>query len=158
MARKKKAAEPKIGHNGGPLTQERKRQLSGYVTEIERWEVERATIAADIKSIFESAKDAGFDTKAMRRVIKDRKKSRDEREAFEMVVETYAHALGMLADLPLGKAAMERDLGAKATTAQVGLEEAIAKKNGTLSAEPHVDVSDPPFAAPDMPATPEMPG
>lgn len=122
--RPKKQKEPCIGHNGGPLSQERKRQLSGYITEIERWEAERATIAADVKTIFESAKEAGFDTKAMRRIIKDRKKSKDEREAFEMIVETYAHALGMLADLPLGRAAMERDLGGS----QVDLEEAIAAR------------------------------
>lgn len=106
MARRaKKAEEP--GHNGGPLSQERKRQLSGYITEIERWNGEIKTIRDDVKAIFDSAKDAGFDVKAMRRVIKDRQKTKDEREAFEMVVETYAHALGMLADLPLGKAAME---------------------------------------------------
>lgn len=110
----KKPKEPCIGHNGGPLTVERKRQLSGYITEIERWNAEIKTIRGDVKVIFDSAKDAGFDVKAMRRVLKDRQKTKDEREAFEMIVETYAHALGMLADLPLGKAAIERDLGTKA--------------------------------------------
>jgi uncharacterized protein (UPF0335 family) len=110
MARKKKVveAEPKIGHNGGPINDERKKQLAGYVSEIERWEGEKATIQADIGLIFNAAKDAGFDTKAMRVVIKDRKKSRAEREAFEAVCDAYKHALGMLADLPLGQASMPR--------------------------------------------------
>lgn len=108
MARKKKIveAEPKIGHNGGPISEERKKQLAGYVSEIERWEAEKATIQSDIGLIFNAAKDAGFDTKAMRAVIKDRKKSRAEREAFDAVCDAYRLSLGMLADLPLGQAAM----------------------------------------------------
>lgn len=121
MARKKKIVEdePKIGHNGGPISEERKKQLAGYVSEIERWEAEKATIQADIGLIFNAAKDSGFDTKAIRAVIKDRKKSKQEREAFEAVCDVYKHALGMLADLPLGQAAMPR-------STQVDLEEAIA--------------------------------
>lgn len=108
MARKKKVveAEPKIGHNGGPISEERRKQLGGYISEIERWEGEKATIQSDIGLIFNAAKDAGFDTKAMRAVIKDRKKSKAEREAFEAVCDAYKLALGMLADLPLGQAAM----------------------------------------------------
>lgn len=136
MARRGRKAddEPKIGHNGGPLTEDRKKQLTGYITEIERWEGEKATIQADIGLCFKSAKDAGFDTKAMRVVIKDRKKSKAEREAFEAVVDVYKQALGMLADTPLGKAAIKRDL-------------------------PHADTSDPPFAVPadEMPAAPVAP-
>jgi uncharacterized protein (UPF0335 family) len=117
MARKKKVieAEPKIGHNGGPINDERKKQLAGYISEIERWEGEKATIQADIGLIFNAAKDAGFDTKAMRVVIKDRKKSQAEREAFEAVCDVYKHALGMLADLPLGQAAMPRSEEAAST-------------------------------------------
>jgi len=109
MARKKKQADiedVKIGHNGGPISDERKKQLAGYVSEIERWEGEKATIQADIGLIFNAAKDAGFDTKAMRAVIKDRKKSRAERDAFEAICDAYKLALGMLADTPLGMAAM----------------------------------------------------
>lgn len=121
MARKKKVveAEPKIGHNGGPITEERKKQLSGYISEIERWEREKAVIQADIGEIYNSAKDAGFDVKAMRVVVKDRRIERAKREAFEAVCDVYKHALGMLADLPLGQAAMPK-------SAQVDLEEAIA--------------------------------
>lgn len=121
MARRRKGGngtpdEPKIGHNGGPLTDDRKKQLSGYISEIERWESQKATIQADIGLIFNAAKDAGFDTKAIRRVIKDRKKSKTEFEAFEAVVDAYKHALGMLADLPLGAAAVQREFGDGATT------------------------------------------
>lgn len=121
MARKKKIVEdePKIGHNGGPITEERKKQLAGYVSEIERWEGQKAIIVADIGLIYNAAKDAGFDVKAMRAVVKDRKIEKDKRDAFEAVCDVYKHALGMLSDLPLGQAAMPKP-------AQVDLEEAIA--------------------------------
>jgi len=117
MGRKKKQTDiedVKIGHNGGPISDERKKQLAGYVSEIERWEGEKATIQADIGQIFAAAKESGFDTKAMRVIIKDRKKSRAERDAFEAVCDAYKHALGMLADLPLGQAAMPRQEAAPA--------------------------------------------
>ena len=128
MARKSRNSDetdPKIGADGGALTSDRKKQLAGYISEIERWEAEKATIQADVGLIFVAAKDAGFDTKAMRVVIKDRKKSKTEREAFDAVCDAYRHSLGMLADLPLGEAAIARDL------APVG----------------QANVSDPPFAS-----------
>lgn len=116
MGRKKKIveAEPKIGHNGGPINDERKKQLAGYVSEIERWEAEKAVIVSDIAEIYTSAKDAGFDTKAIRTVIRDRKQDKAKREAFEAVCDAYKHALGMLADLSLGQAAMPRAESASA--------------------------------------------
>lgn len=107
--RNKKTVEPKIGADGAALTADRKQQLNGYVTEIERHEAAKATIQADIGLCFNSAKDAGFDTRAMRVIIKDRKKSKAEREAFDAVVDVYRHALGMLDGTPLGDAAVARE-------------------------------------------------
>lgn len=104
--RNKREADPKIGQDGAALTADRKKQLHGYITEIERWNAEKATIQADIGQIFNAAKDAGFDTKAMRAVINTRKKSRAEREAFEAIVDVYLHALGDFVTTPLGQAAM----------------------------------------------------
>lgn len=101
--------EPKIGQDGAALTDDRKKQLGGYVSEIERWETEKATIQADIGQIYKSAKDTGFDTRAIRTIIKERKKSKAEREAHDAVCDVYRLALGMLADTPLGTAAMARD-------------------------------------------------
>jgi uncharacterized protein (UPF0335 family) len=103
MARKKKVAEPKIGHNGGPLMADQKRQLDGYISEVERLEEQKKEIVTDIGAIYSSASDSGFDTKAMRHVVKVRKADRDKQAALENAVEVYKHALGMLADLPLGQ-------------------------------------------------------
>jgi uncharacterized protein (UPF0335 family) len=100
--RSKKVAEPKIGHNGGPLTADRKKQLEGYISEVERWEEQKKIIVDDIGMIYTAAKDAGFDTRAMRQIVRERKISRDKREAYEAIVDVYKHALGMLVDLPLG--------------------------------------------------------
>lgn len=104
--RKKKIEEPKIGHNGGPLTADRKQQLEGYISEIERWEDQKKIIVDDIALIYTGAKDAGFDVKAMRQIVRERKIAKDKREAFEAVLDVYKHALGMLNDLPLGLAAL----------------------------------------------------
>jgi uncharacterized protein (UPF0335 family) len=113
MGRKRRNSddiEPKIGADGAALTADRQKQLAGYISEIERWEGEKATIQADIDQIFLAAKETGFDTKAMRVVIKDRKKSKTEREAFDGVRDAYRHLLGMLDGTPLGEAAVARDL------------------------------------------------
>lgn len=119
--RRKKVEEPKIGHNGGPLTADRKQQLEGYISEIERWEDQKKIIVDDIALIYTGAKDAGFDVKAMRQIVRERKIAKDKRDAFEAIVDVYKHALGMLSDLPLGEAAIKA-----ATGPQVDLEEAIA--------------------------------
>lgn len=112
MARKKKNStegqEIKIGQDGAALTADRKKQLEAYISEIERHEEEKAVIQSDIGQIYNSAKDAGFDTKAMRTIVKQRKKTKEQRDAEEAIIDVYKHALGMLADLPLGKAALEK--------------------------------------------------
>lgn len=105
--RNRKTAEPKIGENGSPLTADRKKQLQGYVGEIELHQNAIDNERANQKLIFESAKDAGFDLKAIRTVLKDRKTGRDKLEKHQAVVDVYKHALGMLADLPLGEAAIK---------------------------------------------------
>lgn len=107
--RRKKIAEPKIGHNGGPLMGEQKRQLDAYVSEIERWEAQKKEITDDISEIYASALESGFDTKAMRHIVRVRKADRDKQAALENAVEVYKQALGMISDLPLGQAALHRE-------------------------------------------------
>lgn len=100
--------EPKIGHNSG-ITDDNRRKLKGYVGEIERLEEQVAELAAEKKLIYDSAKDSNFDTKAIRAIVRERKVDKAKREAFDAVCDAYRHALGMLADTPLGAAAMKRD-------------------------------------------------
>lgn len=71
-------------------------QIRAFVERIERMEEEKASVAADIKEIFAEAKGNGFDTKALRRVIKLRKMDQGEREQQDALVDLYMVALGMI--------------------------------------------------------------
>ena len=69
-------------------------KLPQTVAKIERLEEEKKEVAEQIKEIYAEAKAFGFDTKALRQVIKLRKVDRAEREEQEMVLDTYLLALG----------------------------------------------------------------
>ena len=92
-------------------------QLKALVERIEKLEEEKAAIAADIKDIFAEAKGSGFDPKIIKKLIalrrQDSQKVREEQE----LLAVYMDALGMLADTPLGRAAVQREFdGARAET------------------------------------------
>ncbi|MEO3389145.1 DUF2312 domain-containing protein [Mesorhizobium sp. CAU 1741] len=70
-------------------------QLRAFIERIERLEEEKQTIADDIKEVFAEAKGTGFDTKAMRTIIRLRKKDKAEREEEEAMLDLYMAALGM---------------------------------------------------------------
>jgi uncharacterized protein (UPF0335 family) len=84
-------------------------QLKAIVERIERLEDDKKAIAGDIKEVYAEAKANGFDTKILRKVIALRKKESAAREEEHAMLEVYMSALGMLADLPLGQAALERE-------------------------------------------------
>ena len=71
-------------------------QLRAFIERVERLEEEKQTIADDIKEIFGEAKGTGFDTKAMRTIIRLRKKDKAERDEEEAIVDLYMSALGMV--------------------------------------------------------------
>jgi uncharacterized protein (UPF0335 family) len=78
------------------IAQTARDQLRTYVERIERLEEEKAALAGDIRELFAQAKSTGFDTKALRTVIRLRKQDASERRDHEAVLATYMHALGML--------------------------------------------------------------
>lgn len=84
-------------------------QLRAIIERIERLEADKAVISYDIKEVYSEAKANGFDTKTIRKVVALRKKEAATREEEQALLDTYMNALGMLADTPLGKAAMKRD-------------------------------------------------
>lgn len=92
-----------IGHNGIA-----KDQLRSIVERVERLEGEKAAIAEDIKEVYAEAKANGYDTKTLRAVVRIRKQDTAERAEQEALLDLYLSALGMLADTPLGEAALER--------------------------------------------------
>ena len=72
-------------------TREKLRQT---VAKIERLEEEKKEVAEQIKEVYGEAKAIGFDTKALRAVIRLRKIEKAERDEQEMILETYLIALG----------------------------------------------------------------
>ena len=88
--------------------QDNRTPLQSYIERIERLNEEKAELQKDIGEVFKEAANNGFDKKAMREILRLRKMEKAERENFEAIVEVYKSQLGMLADLPLGQAAIER--------------------------------------------------
>jgi uncharacterized protein (UPF0335 family) len=73
-----------------------KDQLKSIIERIERLEEEKKATQDDIKDVYAEAKGNGFDTKALRTIVRMRKMDTDERREQEEMLETYMHALGML--------------------------------------------------------------
>lgn len=70
-------------------------QLRSFIERIERLEEEKATLANDIKEVFAEAKMNGFDTPAMRQILKLRKMDQSDRQEREAILDLYMRALGM---------------------------------------------------------------
>lgn len=71
-------------------------ELKQFVERIERLEEEKAGIAGDIKDVFAEMKGRGFDTKAVRSILRIRKKDHAERQEEEAMLDLYMQALGMV--------------------------------------------------------------
>lgn len=70
-------------------------RLRSVIDRIERLEQEKAALTADIKEVYAEAKESGFDTRALRQIMRLRKLDQADRKRHEMVVDTYMRALGM---------------------------------------------------------------
>ncbi|MGA0532305.1 DUF2312 domain-containing protein [Hansschlegelia sp. KR7-227] len=70
-------------------------ELKQFVERIERLEEEKAGLMGDIKEVMAELKGRGFDTKAVRTIIRLRKKDKNERQEEEAILELYMQALGM---------------------------------------------------------------
>jgi uncharacterized protein (UPF0335 family) len=71
-------------------------QLRAIIERIERLEEEKQTISEDIKEVYAEAKGTGFDTKAVRTIIRLRKKDQAELQEEEAIIQLYKAALGMV--------------------------------------------------------------
>ncbi len=73
-----------------------KDQLKAFIERIERLEEDKKAIADDIRDVYAEAKGNGFDTKALRAVVRMRKEDAEERKEHEAILDTYLRALGMI--------------------------------------------------------------
>lgn len=78
------------------LNSETKNQLMSYIERIEKMEEEKAAVASDIKDIYTEAKSTGFEPKIIRKIVSLRRKSKEERQEEEALLETYMSSIGML--------------------------------------------------------------
>lgn len=83
--------ETQVSQKMDETTREKLRQT---VARVERLEEEKKEVAEQIKEVYAEAKAFGFDTKALRQVIRLRKIDRAEREEQEMMLDVYLDALG----------------------------------------------------------------
>jgi uncharacterized protein (UPF0335 family) len=85
MAAKKSADQTKFAKDA----------LKAFVDRIEHCEEEKKTISEDLKGIYGEADSAGFNTKALRKVIRIRKEDPDERKTQQATLDAYMRALGL---------------------------------------------------------------
>jgi uncharacterized protein (UPF0335 family) len=70
-------------------------ELRQYVERIERIEEEIDGGKADRKDVYAELKAVGYDTKAVRKIVRIRKMDPTQRQIDEAVEETYRAALGL---------------------------------------------------------------
>ncbi|KQR75855.1 hypothetical protein ASG39_11680 [Rhizobium sp. Leaf371] len=70
-------------------------ELRQFIERIERLEEEKQAIQDDIKDVFGESKGRGYDVKAIKTIIRLRKKDANERIEEETILQTYMAALGM---------------------------------------------------------------
>lgn len=69
--------------------------LEQYITKLERLEEDKLAVTEDIKEVMADAKNNGFDTKAIRQILKIRKLDKDDLEQQEAMLELYRSVLGI---------------------------------------------------------------
>jgi uncharacterized protein (UPF0335 family) len=87
------------------------KELRSLVDRIVRLEEEKRGLQDDIKTIYASVKDAGFNPKSIRVIVKREMETADQcaaRKAVEAEVDNITVALGDFASSPLGGAAVSR--------------------------------------------------
>lgn len=85
-------SEPGIGHNSVTVAKD---HLKAFVERVERLEEEKKDLANDIRDVYAEAKGNGFDTKALRHVVKLRRQDKEELAEQKAILDTYLTALGM---------------------------------------------------------------
>ena len=69
--------------------------LRQFIERIEALESEKAAVAEQIREIYAESKARGYDQKALKTIIALRKKSADQRQEDDAILDIYKAALGM---------------------------------------------------------------
>jgi len=71
-------------------------ELRQFIERAEQLAAEKKDITDQEKELFAEAKGRGYETKVMKKVIRDRKIARDALAEFEAIEDMYRNALGMV--------------------------------------------------------------
>lgn len=83
--------------------------LSAYVHRASNIMDERDALNEDLREVIAEAKEAGYESKILREVIREYRTDPEARAARYAVLDTYRQELGLFADTPLGQATVERE-------------------------------------------------
>jgi uncharacterized protein (UPF0335 family) len=72
-----------------------KDEVMQYINRIEKLEEEKRATSEDIKSVYLEVKSTGYDPKIIRKLVSIRRKSKEERQEEEALLELYMSAIGM---------------------------------------------------------------
>lgn len=70
-------------------------QLRAFIERVERLEEEKQTLTLDIREVYAEMKGTGFDTKAVRAIVRMRAKDQAVLQEEQAMLSLYGAALGM---------------------------------------------------------------
>lgn len=70
-------------------------RLLSYIERYENIESEKKALGQDLKDLLIEAESAGFDKKAIKEIVKRRKKDEHELQEEDFILDTYLNALKM---------------------------------------------------------------
>ena len=72
-----------------------KDEVLQYINRIEKLEEEKKGISEDIKSVYLEVKSTGYDPKIIRKLVSIRRKTKEERQEEQALLDLYMEAIGM---------------------------------------------------------------
>lgn len=72
-----------------------KDEVLQYISRIEKLEEEKKATSDDIKDVYAELKANGYDAKIIRKLVSIRRKTKEERQEEETLLELYMNAIGM---------------------------------------------------------------
>jgi uncharacterized protein (UPF0335 family) len=72
-----------------------KDEVMQYINRIEKLEEEKKATSEDIKSVYLEVKSTGYDPKIIRKLVSIRRRTKEERQEEEALLELYMSAIGM---------------------------------------------------------------
>lgn len=70
-------------------------ELRQFIERVERLEEEKKEVSEQIKEVFAEMKGRGFDVKAIRQILRERKQDPNDIAEQEAIIDMYKAAIGM---------------------------------------------------------------